>query len=134
SGIQSKISWSIIIIIISSLPSGRSLASNFSTLPYPPLSSPYSHKTPPSDHKSSQSLVCPSVSFPPFFPPTQALTTHHLSQRDLFCILFLRQLTDAVGSHRQHTYYTIINNNFINYKSTGLHSSSSLVFRSEEHT
>src|SRR2546426_4940353 len=74
----------IITINISSLPSGRSLATNSSTLLYPPPSSSYSHKTPPSDHQSFQSLVCPSVSFSPFFPPAQVLSTHHLSRLVLF--------------------------------------------------
>src|SRR3989454_3832428 len=73
----------IITINISSLPSGRSLATNSSTLLYPPPSSSYSHKTPPSDHQSSQSLVFPSVSYSPFFPPAQVLTTHHLSRHVL---------------------------------------------------
>src|SRR5207245_7375339 len=72
-----------LITIISSLRVGKSLVSNFFTLSYPPLSSSYTHTTLPSDHQSFQSLVCPSVSFSPFFPPAQVLTTHHLSRHVL---------------------------------------------------
>src|ERR1051325_5813633 len=56
-----------IIIIISSLPYSRSLASKLSTAVYPLPFSSYSHMTLPLAHRSSQSFVFLAVSYPPFF-------------------------------------------------------------------
>src|SRR5437870_3590547 len=62
-----------IIIIISVLPYGRSLAPNSSILLYSLLFSSSSQRSLPSAPLAYQSLVCPSASCPPFYPPSLLL-------------------------------------------------------------
>src|SRR5437870_8698995 len=63
----------LFIIIISVLPYGRSLAPNSSILLYSLLFSSSSQKNLPSAPLAYQSLVCPSASCPPFYPPSLLL-------------------------------------------------------------
>src|SRR5437870_13856235 len=61
------------VIIIGVLPYGRSLAPNSSILLYSLLFSSSSQRNLPSAPLAYQSLVCPSASCPPFYPPSLLL-------------------------------------------------------------